>query len=242
MTTKENTNTYRTIATIVGVLFLAGMIVGVVGNMLIKSILGAPAHLATVSANSFTLAIGAILLLLTAAWDALHGVLMFPILKQRNEHMAVGYSGFRIIDAVFLAVSVLFVLLQIPLGSEFLKAGASDASYLQTLSTLSIQANLYAYEIGMIFLGVAGLMLCYMFYKTKLVPRWLAVWGLVGYATILLGMLSALMGSGLADVSTIPGGLWELFIGGWLIAKGFSSSAFVSQDTRTSKVAEPLLA
>jgi hypothetical protein len=234
-------NTYRTTARVVGVVYLAGFVVGIGGNILIQSILGAPNHLSKVSANSMLLAIGAILWLMAAAGDAAHGVLMFPILKQHSERIAVGYLGSRIIDAVFIAIMVLFLLLQIPLASEYLKAGASDPSYLQALSTVSVQASQYAYQIGMSTLGVAGLMLCYTLYRTKLVPRPMAVWGLVGYAIIFCGMVSEVMGSGLGLVSSIPAGLWEVFIGGWLIAKGFSSSAFVSQATRTSNLAEPLV-
>ena len=241
MTTKERMNTYRTTAIVVGVVYLAGFVVGLVGNGLIQSILGAPDHLSTVSANSMMLAIGAILWLMAVAGDAAHGVLMFPVLKQHSERIAFGYLASRIVDAVFIAVSVLFILLQIPLGSEYLKAVVSNTFYLQALSTLSIQANLYAYEIGMIALGLAGLMLNYMFYRAKLVPRWIAVWGLVGYAIIFCGMVSEVMGSGLGLVSSLPGGLWEVFIGVWLIAKGFNSSAFVSQATRTSNPAEPLV-
>ena len=241
MTTKERMNTYRTTAIVVGVVYLAGFVVGLVGNGLIQSILGAPDHLSTVSANSMMLAIGAILWLMAVAGDAAHGVLMFPVLKQHSERIAFGYLASRIVDAVFIAVSVLFTLLQIPLGSEYLKAVVPNTFYLQALSTLSIQANLYAYEIGMIALGLAGLMLNYMFYRAKLVPRWIAVWGLVGYAIIFCGMVSEVMGSGLGLVSSIPGGLWEVFIGVWLIAKGFNASAFVSQATRTSNPAEPLV-
>ena len=241
MTTKERMNTYRTTAIVVGVVYLAGFVVGLGGNGLIQSILGAPDHLSTVSANSMMLAIGAILWLMAVAGDAAHGVLMFPILKQHSERIAFGYLASRIVDAVFIAVSVLFILLQIPLGSEYLKAVVPNTFYLQALSTLSIQANLYAYEIGMIALGLAGLMLNYMFYRAKLVPRWIAVWGLVGYAIIFCGMVSEVMGSGLGLVSSIPGALWEVFIGVWLIAKGFNSSAFVSQATRTSNPAEPLV-
>ena len=241
MTTKENMNTYRTTARVVGVVYLAGFVVGIGGDGLIRSILGAPDHLSTVSANSMMLAIGAILWLMAVAGDAAHGVLMFPVLKQHSERIAFGYLASRIVDAVFIAVSVLFILLQIPLGSEYLKAVVPNTFYLQALSTLSIQANLYAYEIGMIALGLAGLMLNYMFYRAKLVPRWIAVWGLVGYAIIFCGMVSEVMGSGLGLVSSLPGGLWEVFIGVWLIAKGFNSSAFVSQATRTSNPAEPLV-
>jgi hypothetical protein len=148
-------NTYTTTARIVGVLFLAGMVIGIVGHLLIQSIVAVPDHLSNFPANSMLLAIGALLMLMTVAGDTGHGVLMFPVLKQHSERIAVGYLGFRIVDAVFLAIMALFVLVQIPLSSEYLKAGASDTSYLQALSTVSVQANLYAYHIAMTFLGIA---------------------------------------------------------------------------------------
>jgi hypothetical protein len=180
-------------------------------------------------------AIGAMLWLMAVVGDAAHGILMFPVLKPHNERIAVGYLGVRIIDAVFIAVMVLFVLLQIPLGSEYVKAAASDAFSLQALSAVSMQASQYAYQIGMIAVGLAGLMLCSTLYRAKLVPRLVAVWGLVGYAIIFCGMVSEVMGSGLGLVSSIPGGLWEVFIGVWLIVKGFSSPAIVSESAKAER-------
>jgi Domain of unknown function (DUF4386) len=169
-------NNYRTTARIVGVLYLAGMVVGIGGNLLIQSILAGPDHLSTIAANSMLLAIGAVLWLSTVAGDAAHGILMFPVLKPHSERAAVGYLGARIIDATFIAVMVLLILVHIPLGMEYLNAGSSDTSSLQALGAVFTQANLYAYEIGMSAVGVAGLILCSMFYKTQLVPRALAVW------------------------------------------------------------------
>jgi hypothetical protein len=241
MTTKETMNPYRTTARIVGVVYLAGFVVGLVGIGLFQSILGAPDHLSTLSANSTLLAFAAILWLMAVVGDAAHGVLMFPVLKPHNERIAVGYLAFRIMDAVFIAIMVLFVLLQIPLGSEYVKTAALDAAYLQALSTVFAQAQLYTYEIAMITLGISGLMLCYTLYRAKLVPRWLAIWGLLGYAIILCGMVSAVMGSGLGDISSYPGGLWEVFMGVWLIVKGFNAPAVVPQAVRTSNLAAPLV-
>src|SRR5215212_5548889 len=228
MTINGTTNTYRTTARIVGAMYLAGFVVGIGGSVLIESILGAPDPLSAVSANSMLVAFGAVLWLMAVVWDAAHGVLMFPVLKPHSERIAVGYLGFRVIDSTFIAIMVLFVLVQIPLGSEYLKAGA-DAPYLQALSTVFMQAQLYAYDLGMITLGIAGFMLNYTLYRAKLVPRPLAIWGLVGYAIIFFGMVSEVMGSGLGLVSSIPGGLWELFIGVWLIVKGFNPSAFAPE-------------
>ena len=59
--------------------------------------------------------------------------------------------------------------------------------------------------------------------KATLVPRWLAVWGFIGYAISLVGMLSEIMGSGLGLASSLPGGLWAVCMGVWLIVKGFTT-------------------
>lgn len=232
MITKQAMHPYRTTARVVGVVYLAGFVVGIGGDMMIQSVLGAPDRLAAVSANSTTLAIGAILWLMAVIGDAAHGVLMFPILKPHGERIAVGYLAARIMDATFIAIMVLLLLLQIPLGGEYLKAAALNAPYLQALSNLSVQASQYAYQIGMSTLGVSGVVLCFTLYRARLVPRWLAIWGLVGYAIIFCGMLSEMMGSGLGLASSLPGGLWEVFTGIWLIAKGFNSAA-IAPDAAT---------
>lgn len=239
--TAKAASPYRMTARVVGAMYLAGFVVGIVGFRLIQSILGVPDHLATLSANSITLAFAAVLWLMAVVGDAAHGVLMYPILKPHHERIAVGYLAFRIMDAVFIAIMVLFVLLQIPLGSAYLSAAATDAPALQALSTVFAQAQLYAYEIGMITLGISGLLLCSTLYRAGLLPRWLAVWGLVGYAIILVGMVSAVMGSGLGDLSSYAGGLWEAFVGVWLIVKGFNAPAIISEAPRPGNLAAPLV-
>ena len=233
MTREGKMNTYRTTARIVGLLFVAGMVIGIGGNVLVLSILGAPDPLSNVSANSMLVAVAAFLWLMTVVGDAAHGVLMFPILRLHNERIAIGYLAARIVDAVFIAVMVLFILLQIPLASQYIKAGGSDTSYLQALSTMFVEVNLYAYHIAMFTLGIAGLLLCYTFYRAKLVPGLAAVWGLIGYATILCGSVLEVLGFNLLSIHAILGGLWELFIGVWLIAKGFNPSAFVPDSDKT---------
>ena len=234
MTAKATSNTYRMTAIVVGVVYLAGFVVGIGGEMLFQSILGAPDYLTTLSANNMTVAIGALLWVLAVAGDAAHGVLLFPLLRQHHERVAVGYLAARIMDALFIAIMVIFILLQIPLGNAYLNAAPADVTALKTLGTIFTHGQHVAYQIGMSTLGVAGLLLCYTLYKATLVPRWLAVWGLVGYAIILVGMLSELMGSGLGLASSLPGGLWEVFMGVWLIVKGFNASAFAAEPTTSA--------
>jgi hypothetical protein len=235
MNTYGKMNTYRATARVVGVLYILGFVVGI----LAQSALGAPGQLDTVSAKSMMIAIGALLWIIAAAGDAAHGVMMFPILKQNNERIALGYFGARIVKAAIIAVSALFILLQIPLGSEFLKASASETAgtrdpfpltpYLQFLSALFTQSHAYTYQIGMVVLGIAGLTLCYGLYRGKLIPEVFIIWGFIAYLSFLGGSALEILGFNLQLLHTIPGGLWEMSIGVWLIAKGFNSSAFVSQ-------------
>ena len=220
-------NTYRTTAKVVGALYILGFVVGIAG-----SALGTPGQLDTVSTRSMMIAIGALLWVIAAAGDAAHGVMMFPILKQNNERIALGYFGARIVEAAVIAVSALFILLQIPLGAEFLKASASEIPYLQSLSALFVQSQAYTYQIGMVTLGMAGLTLCYGFYRAKMVPQFFILWGFIGYESFLGGSMLEILGLNLQLLHTLPGGLWEISIGVWLIAMGFNSAAFVSDPAR----------
>ncbi len=227
MTTKGEVNTYRTTARVVGLLYILGFVVGIAG-----SALSASGPLDTISSRSLLVAIGALLWVLAAAGDAAHGVMMYPILKQHNERVALGYFGARVVEAAIIAISALFILLQIPLGGEYLKASLSETSYLQSLGNLFTQAQLYTYQIGMIALGLAGLTLCYGLYRAKLVPRLMVIWGLIGYICFLVGSILEVLGLNLQLLHTLPGGLWEMSIGVWLIARGFNSAAFASDDAK----------
>ena len=221
-------------------IYLAGMVIGIPANILVLSVLSAPDRLASLSENSMLLATGVALWLLTVAGDAAHGILMFPVLKQHTERIAVGYVAFRITDATFIAIMGLLILAQIPIGTVSKQAEAPDGSYLLGLSAVFMQTHLYAYSIAMLTLGIAGLLVCYAFYKTDLLPRPLAVSGLAGYAVILCGSVLELFGFDLMTIHAIPGGLWELFVGVWLIVKGFKPISAPSETPTASTTPTPM--
>ena len=131
---RDGPDSYRKTAITIGVIYLVGMVVGIGGNIVIQSIVGASDPLASVGANSMLVAIGTMLWLLAVAGDAAHGILMFPVLKRFSERIAFGYFGARIMDALFVGVMALLILFQIPLANEYLKGGASES--LQALSTV----------------------------------------------------------------------------------------------------------
>jgi hypothetical protein len=234
MTTKEKTNSSRKIAIIVGVLFLTAMVTSLLGGGLLDSILSASDYLIAVSENETQLIIGVLLELINAIAVVGIGVLMFPILKQHNETIALGYLGFRIIESVFCSVIVISPLSLIALSQEYLKAGASDAPYFQTLGAISIAER--ASVVGLlipVFFSLGALLFYYLLYQSKLIPRFISVWGLIGVALILT--LNLLSTSNLLEVDISTGLIFalpimtnEIFLAIWLIVKGFNPSAIAS--------------
>jgi hypothetical protein len=223
-------NANKTTARIVGALFLIAMVGSLLGGVgFVEPSLSAPDYLAAVSENETQVIIGVFLELINGLAVLGIGVLMFPILKQYNEHAAVGYLGFRIIESVFCCVIVITPLSLITLSQEYLKAGASDAASYQVVGALSIaeRASVAGLLIP-VFLGLGALLFYYSLYQSKFVPRFISVWGFVGAVLILILNLLLTAGVEIGSIGMIlalPIITNEIFLGIWLLAKGFSPTA-----------------
>jgi len=227
MINKEKTNPNKT-ARIVGVLFIIGTVAGILSVVVTGSILADPEYLMKVSANGTQIIIGALLVLTMAFALAMVPVMLFPIFKKYNEALALGAVVFRgALEAVIYIAVVICWLLLIILSQEYVKAGAPDASYFQTLGTLLLEAaNWFGYIISIVF-SIGALMIYYLFYQTKLIPRWLSLWGLIGAVIYLAQPILAMFGSEL-DILFAPLALQEMVLAVWLIVKGFNSSVIAS--------------
>jgi len=231
-------NSHRKTAVIVGILFIIGTVAGVLSGVLFTlPILGAPDTLAEIYANETQWIMGALMVLIMGLPLAMVPVLLFPILKKHNEALALGAVVFRgALEAVCYMAIVGIWLSLIMLSQEYIKAGAPDASYFQTLGTLLLGSVYWSEHLLAIVFSIGALMIYYLFYVSRLIPRWLSIWGLVG-ATIylaapLLNMfdpqhppLSIEAGVGLLMA---PLALQEMIFALWLIVKGFNRSAFAT--------------
>ena len=234
-------NTNKKTARIVGVLFITAMVTYFLGmEIFLGPILNAPDFLINVSANSTQVIIGVFLELINCAVVVGIGVVMFPILKQHNETIALGHVGARIIESALLIVSAIVPLSLITLSQEYVQAGAPDASYFQALGALSVAERYLAYRMAMIALGLGGLMFCYLLYQSKLIPRFISVWGLIGYAGLLTAMITEIFDPSL-DYTVpfifltcyLPTTLFEtLLLPIWLIVKGFNPSAIAAESAK----------
>jgi hypothetical protein len=227
----------RKTAIIVGVLFLTATATAMLGDSLIGSILNAPDYLMNVYPNRTQVIIGVLIAFIDGLAVVGIAVLLFPILKKHNEPIALGYVGIRTAEFPLILVWLISPLLLITLSQEYVKAGDPDASSFQTLGAVLLALRHWAWRLIYIINGVASLMLAYLLYQSKLIPRSISVLGLIGGAVLLAGTSLAMLvlididqGAGLLVV--LPGGLFELILPIWLFAKGFNSSAITSGSTK----------
>lgn len=137
-------------------------------------------------------------------------IVMYPILKKHNETLALGYVGARIFEGVFFTAYVVILLLLLTLGQEFVKVGTLDASYFQTGGTLLLESSDWAFSFGLrLTFGISALILNYLLFSLKLVPRWLSGWG--GGAILVFALLPLKFFSiNLAEILDLPIALQEM--------------------------------
>jgi len=219
-------------AVIVGVLFIIGTLAGVLSVVLTGPILNGPDFLAAVAANENQVIIAALLVLTMGLALAMVPVVIFPILKQHNEVLALGYVVFRgALETFTYFVVVIAWLLLIPLSQAFAGAGAADASVFQALGALSLKAAEIGASLTAIVFPLGAAMFYAVLYRSKLIPRWLSVWGLIAVAlnfvsTGLAGVFGlAPQMSTIQMAANLPIFLQEMVMAVWLIVKGFNASA-----------------
>ena len=217
---------YRRTAIIVGVLFIIGDIAGVLSVLVTGGLLDGPDALSKIGAHQNQLALGALLVLVMGLTLAMVPVVMFPVFKKYNEVLALGCVVFRgALEAVAYMASAGTMLLLVELSREHAGAPAPGDPHFQTLSALlagPTAANLIA-----ITFSLGSLMFYYLFYQSKLVPRWLSVWGLVGAVLYLAAPLLDMFGHGFGLLMA-PLAAAEIVLAVWLIVKGFNRSALAS--------------
>src|SRR6266571_9033863 len=210
----------------IGALFLVGFLFYGVGAALVTSVTGASDFLSTIPVHQTTLVIGAFLMLLNTVVDVGKGVLFFPILENHGKRSALAYLAFIIVQVVMLDVGVLALLLIVPLGQQAIDAGQASAAWATGLGSLLTQWNAMAYSIGEATLGVGGLFLCCLLFRTRLIPRFLAVGGLIGYVSLTVGMIAEIFGIHIGLMLSIPGIFFEVGLPVWLFVKGFQPEVY----------------
>lgn len=210
----------RTIGRAIGALYLLAFVAYLAGGGLVDAVARGADPLAGVAAESTRLAAGALLMLVNSAIVVAAGILAVRVLKPRHETSAYGYLVLRAVEGVLLAAGVVFLLLLVPLATEHARADPDAAATLTAFARVAQATNEYCYQLGMIAGGAAGLLFCRALLLAGLVPRFLAVWGLAGYAVFLAGAAAEVLGYRVGLLLSVPGGLFELVLGVLLMARG----------------------
>jgi hypothetical protein len=233
-------NSYRKTAITVGILFLIATAMNMLGKIaFIDPVLKAPDYLGKMLANENQVILGGLLVLFSAFACAGIAIWLYPILKKHHEALALGSVGFRVVESILYIVGVVGLLSLLTLSHEYAKAGAANASLFQVSGITLLAIKEWAGELSVVAFTVGALMYYYVFYRSKLVPRWLSGWGFLAAAASLAAALLSISGQ-IAPFSTIfimfqlPIGLQEYTLAVWLIVKGFNPSAVASLFEKTA--------
>lgn len=231
-------NAYKNSAIIIGILFIIATVAPLLSVPFSGFIPDDPEYLINISANQNQVIIGSLLEFIMCLAIAGIAIWAYPILKKHNEGLALGYVGFRLIEGILLLVAVIGLLSTLTLSQEFIKAGAPAGSYFQSSGTLLLAVRDWGGQLGSIVFGLGALMFYYLLYRSRLVPRWLSIWGLIGAPLALAEGLTSMFG--LFDslsmgtiLLSIPIAINEMVLAVWLIVKGFNSSAVASLPAET---------
>jgi hypothetical protein len=194
----------RRVARVVGILFLGGYVAYGTGSLIAQDIVRS----ADRGDSTPLFVVGASLMLLNSAFVIGIGVLMSPVLRTHSKAIAAGYLGTRIFEGVVLAIGVVGLIV--------------------LTRSATIHENSVCYNLAEAGLGIGSLFFCALLFRTRLVPRWLAGWGFIGYACFAAGNLLELFGvTGAGVIGAAPGGLFELTFAIWLIVRGFATHTTV---------------
>lgn len=235
-------NTYRKNAIIAGMLFLVCAATTILSFPFFGPILEGKDYLSKLFASENMVIMGALIEFLQAATAAGIAIALYPVLRKYNGALALGSVCFRVIECVFVLIGTLSLLSLLTLSQEFIAAGAPSASSFQTSGTLLLAVKYWSGNtVSFLAFCLGALMYYIILFKSKLIPRWLSGWGVLG---IVMGLAATVLGSFTQDFSlesvntllNIPIGLQELVFAGWLIVKGFNPHAVasLSEDTATN--------
>lgn len=175
------------------------------------------------------LAIGACLELLLIMANIGTALTLYPALKRGSDVLALGYVATRLTECGLIAVGIIALM---ALNTMRLTAGAGDPATLIIAGQALVAIHGWTFRLGPgVVVGVGnGLILGYLMWKTRLVPRAMPILGLVGGPAMLIAGVAVLLGyteasSTLQAVATIPEFFWELSLGFWLFVKGFDAKA-----------------
>ncbi|HTU86030.1 MAG TPA: DUF4386 domain-containing protein [Solirubrobacteraceae bacterium] len=222
----------RRIALIAGVLFLITFVTSIPAVLLYHGVLHNPGYVVHAGGNTRVL-LGAFLELILIIANIGTAVVLFPILKRQSEAMSLAYVAARLVESAFISAGILCLLAVVTLRRD-LAGGPAVPAALETAERTLVAIHNWTFLLGPGFVvGIGnGLLLGHLMYRSALVPRRMAMLGLVGGPLVCASGIAVLFdviqpGSPWQAVATVPEFAWELSLGVYLAANGFRRSSWI---------------
>jgi hypothetical protein len=224
-------NSNKKAAKMVGVLFILAAISAIAGVLLYDPILKDPDYLIKGSEHSNQVILGAVMELILVVSAVGTATTMFPLLRKYNETIALWHVCFRFLEAVVITIGIISVLSLLTLSREYVAGGLTDIASYQASGTLLKAIHEWTFLLGPNFmLGINTMMYSYIFYKSRLVPKFIPIIGMTGATLVFI--CAFLVMFGVIEQVSLWGGLLalpvaanEMILAVWLIGKGFNQSA-----------------
>ena len=217
---------YRINSVLAGVLYVIGTIAGILSYVVTRNLFAGEDYLTRIAANPFLLHLGAFFVLIMGISLATMPIFLYPLFKKKNEAMALGMVIFRgPIEASGYFLSVINWLVLVLVSKEFVAAG-SDVVSLQAVGNVMVQFNDRVGPALSIMFIIGAMFLYILFYSTKLIPRWISVWGMIGSFLYIAYYIMKFFDLNLnLGFLILPLAIQEMVMGFWLIIKGFNQTA-----------------
>jgi hypothetical protein len=214
---------------VVATLFLVTAATSIPAAFVLDPILNAPDYLARVFPNKGAVEVGALLWSINNIGIVFIAVFAFGLLRKLDEALAVGYLAARTVEGTIQMVGILATFLLIPLSQQYLAAGAPQHSWFVAMGDVLKHARFLGLtQVSLPLLGLGGLLFTWLLFRFRLVPRWIAVVGLIGYTLVLLGGLAGwfelidVAPGGNGSPLAVPVAVWEIILlPFWLFWRGF---------------------
>ena len=207
------------VARIFGVLFIITFVTSIAALALFQSVLDDPAGYIDGDGKDSQIYLGAFLDFLLILANVGTAVVLYPIVRRQNDLLAIGYVAARIIECVFIAAGIMFVL-----GVVSLRQDSPDATDL-AVSLAALKDWTFLFGPGLVVPFGNGLILGYLMYRSGLVPRRMAWLGMIGGPLLLIGNFGVLFdwwdSSGAVNILVVPEFIWEAFLGIYCAIWGF---------------------
>jgi Domain of unknown function (DUF4386) len=225
-------------ARIFGVLFALTFVTSIAALLLYDPVLNDADYVLGDGADT-RVQLGALCEIFLAITNIGTAVVLWPIVRRQSETLALSYVASRVVESIIIVVGLISLLSVVTLREDFVGAGAEAAS-LSIAGESLVAIHDWTFLLGPGFcVGVNGLLLGYLFYRSGLVPRWIAMFGLVGGPLIFASAIAVLFGAyeqeGAHFLFSIPEIVFEASITIYTIVKGFRPSPILD-DARYGQV------